>query len=61
MRIISDIDTALTVAYIAVSIELVVIAWVRKRFLNVALRTSLIQVTLGGIIVAAVGVIVGHA
>ena len=59
--LISDIDTALTVAYIVVSIELVVIAWVRKRFLNVALRTSLIQVTLGGIIVAAVGVIVGHA
>lgn len=27
----------------------------------VALRTSLIQVTLGGIIVAAVGVLVGHA
>jgi VIT1/CCC1 family predicted Fe2+/Mn2+ transporter len=59
--LISDIGTALTVAYIVVSIELVVIAWVRKRFLNVALRTSLIQVTLGGIIVAAVGVIVGHA
>jgi VIT1/CCC1 family predicted Fe2+/Mn2+ transporter len=59
--LISDIQTALTVAYAVVSIELVTIAWVRKRFLNVALRTSLIQVTLGGIIVAAVGVIVGHA
>lgn len=59
--LISDVHTALTVAYIVVSIELVVIAWVRKRFLNVALRTSLIQVTLGGIIVAGVGVLVGHA
>ena len=59
--LISDIDTALTIAYVVVAIELVAIAWVRKRFLNVALRTSLIQVTLGGIIVAAVGVIVGHA
>jgi erythrin-vacuolar iron transport family protein len=59
--LIADIDTALTVAYTVVSVELVAIAWVRKRFLNVALRTSLIQVTLGGIIVAAVGVIVGHA
>jgi VIT1/CCC1 family predicted Fe2+/Mn2+ transporter len=59
--LINDIHTALTVAYIVVSIELVVIAWVRKRFLGVALRTSLIQVTLGGIIVAAVGVAVGHA
>ena len=59
--LISDVHTALTVAYCVVSVELVVIAWVRKRFLNVALRTSLIQVTLGGVIVAAVGVIVGHA
>ena len=59
--LISDIGTALTVAYVVVSVELVVIAWVRKRFLGVPLRTSLIQVTLGGVIVAAVGVIVGHA
>jgi VIT1/CCC1 family predicted Fe2+/Mn2+ transporter len=59
--LISDIHTALTVAYVVVSVELVVIAWVRRRFLNVALRTSLVQVTLGGVIVAAVGVLVGHA
>jgi erythrin-vacuolar iron transport family protein len=59
--LINDLDTALTVAYIVVSIELVLIAWVRKRFLGVPLKTSLIQVTLGGIIVATVGVLVGHA
>ena len=59
--LINDIHTALTVAYVVVSVELVVIAWVRKRFLGVALRTSLVQVTLGGVIVAAVGVAVGHA
>jgi hypothetical protein len=34
---------------------------VRKRFLRVALSTSLIQVTLGGMTVAAVGVLVGQA
>lgn len=38
------------------ALELVLIAWARKRFLNAALRTSLVQVTLGGIIVVAVGV-----
>src|SRR3954470_7625007 len=58
--LINDIHTALTVAYIVVSIELVVIAWVRKRFLGVALKTSLIQVTLGGVIVPPVGVALGH-
>jgi len=59
--LISDVGTALTVAYIVVSIELVAIAWIRKRFLGVALRLSLIQVTLGGVIVAGVGILVGHA
>jgi len=59
--LIADIGNALTVAYVVVSVELVVIAWVRKRFLGVPLRTSLIQVTLGGVIVATVGVLVGHA
>ena len=59
--LIDDVSTALSVAYVVVSIELVVIAWIRKEFLKVPLRTSLIQVTLGGVIVAAVGVIVGHA
>jgi VIT1/CCC1 family predicted Fe2+/Mn2+ transporter len=58
--LISDLGTALTIAYIVVAIELFVIAWVRRRFLGVRLSLSLIQVTLGGVIVAAVGVLVGH-
>jgi erythrin-vacuolar iron transport family protein len=59
--LISDVDTALAIAYPVVGIELVTIAWIRKRFQNVSLHQSLIQVTLGGIMVAAVGFAVGHA
>lgn len=59
--LISETSTALQVAYVVVAIELVVIAIVRKRYLKVSLTKSLIQVTLGGFIVAAVGVIVGQA
>ena len=59
--LINDVSTALTVAYVVVSVELVAIAWIRKQFLKVPLRTSLIQVTLGGMIVATVGILVGHA
>src|SRR6266480_4756353 len=59
--LINDINTALPVAYAVVGCELVVIALVRKRFLQVALSQSLIQVTLAGAIVAGVGVAVGHA
>ncbi len=58
--LISDVDQALLVAYAVVAVELVVIALVRKRYLQVSLASSLIQVTLGGIIVAIVGIAVGH-
>src|SRR3954447_4737782 len=58
--LISDVHTALAVAYPVVGSELLLIAWIRKRFQNVSFRVSLIQVTMGGITVAAVGVAVGH-
>ena len=59
--LISDVGTALAVAYPVVGAELLLIAWIRKRFQQVSLRGSLVQVTLGGALVAAVGFIVGHA
>lgn len=59
--LINDVDTALTVAYAVVAVELIVIALIRKRFQNVSLARSLIQVTLGGVIVAAVGIAIGSA
>ena len=59
--LISDVGRALEVAYVVVSCELLLIAIVRKRFLKVSLASSLVQVTLAGIVVAAVGVAVGHA
>jgi erythrin-vacuolar iron transport family protein len=59
--LISNVHTALAVAYPVVGVELVVIALVRKRYLHVPLAHSLVQVTLAGAIVAAVGVAVGHA
>ena len=37
------------------------IAWVRKRFQRVSLLKSLIQVTLGGAVVIAIGVALGTA
>jgi VIT1/CCC1 family predicted Fe2+/Mn2+ transporter len=59
--LVSDVGTALAIAYPVVGVELVLIAWIRKRFQHVSLRTSLIQVTLGGIVIAAVGFLIGHA
>jgi len=59
--LISDVSTALAIAYVIVAIELLAIAWIRKRYLDVSMRLSLIQVTMGGAIVAAVGFGIGHA
>jgi VIT1/CCC1 family predicted Fe2+/Mn2+ transporter len=59
--LISDVDQALPLAYAVVGVELLAIAWIRRRFLAVSLSRSLIQVTLGGAVVALVGVLVGHA
>jgi erythrin-vacuolar iron transport family protein len=59
--IISDLQTALTVASVTVGIELITIAWIRKRFLDVSLSSSLIQVTMGGVIVAITGAVIGQA
>jgi erythrin-vacuolar iron transport family protein len=59
--LIGDVDQALTVAYAVVAVELLLIAWIRRRFMQVSLTRSLIQVTLGGVIVASVGVIIGTA
>jgi VIT1/CCC1 family predicted Fe2+/Mn2+ transporter len=58
--LINDTSTALAIAYPVVGAELLVIAWIRKRFQHVSLTQSLIQVTLGGVLVAAVGYFVGH-
>jgi VIT1/CCC1 family predicted Fe2+/Mn2+ transporter len=59
--LINTLSTALAVAYVVVSCELVVIAFIRRRYLEVSLASSLVQITLGGMVVAGVGILVGHA
>jgi erythrin-vacuolar iron transport family protein len=59
--LIGDTHKALTVAGIVVAVELFAIAWLRERFLDVSLRSSLIAVTLAGAIVLGIGVAVGSS
>jgi erythrin-vacuolar iron transport family protein len=59
--LISQVHTALVVASIVVGIELAAISLIRKRFMSVSLRTSLLQVALGGVLIVAVGVVLGSA
>jgi hypothetical protein len=59
--LISDVNTALVVAGIVVAVELIAISLIRKRFMSVPLRISLIQVALGGALIVAAGVLLGNA
>src|SRR5246500_2315546 len=57
--LISDLKKALIVAGAVVAIELFAIAWIRYRFLHIAMRNSLVFVTVGGVISLAIGVGLG--
>jgi erythrin-vacuolar iron transport family protein len=59
--IISEVHTALVVAGIVVACELTAISLIRRRFLSVPLRVSLLQVALGGVLIVAAGVLLGSA
>jgi hypothetical protein len=59
--IISDVHKALIIAGCVVAVELFAIAWIRKRFLEVSMRSSLLVVTVGGAIVLAIGVAIGSS
>jgi erythrin-vacuolar iron transport family protein len=59
--IIGNVHTALLVAGCVVAVELFAIAWVRNRFLEVSMRSSLLVVTVGGAIVLAIGVGIGSS
>ena len=60
--LIPHYQTAISVAVVVVCLELLAIAWVRWRwFPGTSVRSSIVQVTLAGTIVFAVGIIFGAA
>lgn len=59
--VIPDVNSALVVAGIVVACELTAISLIRKRFLEVPLRISLVQVALGGALIVAAGMLLGSA
>jgi erythrin-vacuolar iron transport family protein len=59
--LIGDVHTALFVAGVVVACELALISLIRRRFLEVPLRVSLLQVAFGGVLIVATGVLLGSA
>ena len=58
--LIPNLTLALHVAYVVVVLELVTIAYIRYRFMRTPLATTILQVIVGGMIVFAIGVWLGH-
>ena len=59
--LIPNLHIALTVAYVVVGVELIVIAIIRNRYFHTAIWMSIVQVVLGGILVFAAGVLIGSS
>lgn len=59
--LIPNVHRALTLAYVVVGIELIVIALIRHRYFKTSFALSCLQVIVGGALVFAAGVIIGQS
>lgn len=59
--LMSNMHTALIVAYLVVAVELVTIAYIRYRYFQMRFWLSILQVVVGGALVFAAGVLIGEA
>ena len=58
--LIRDVPTALHTAYVVVVLELIVISWIRFKFMKTPLLKTVVQVIVGGLIVFGIGIWLGH-
>ena len=59
--LIADFWTATAIAGVVVLIELWIIAWIRARYMETKFMRAAFEVVLGGLIVFAVGILIGSA
>jgi VIT1/CCC1 family predicted Fe2+/Mn2+ transporter len=59
--LISNVHTALIYAYLVVGVELIVISWVRYRFMKTSFGLSILQVVVGGGLVFLSGILIGQS
>jgi len=57
--LIRDFHLATTIALVVVAVELVVIAWIRKRYMDTPLLSAIFQVVVGGVLVFLAGWLIG--
>ncbi len=59
--LIRNFYTATAVAVVVVTFELLIISWIRKRYMDTQFLSAAIQVIVGGVLVFITGIIIGSA
>jgi erythrin-vacuolar iron transport family protein len=59
--LIRDVKTATWIAVMVVMVELGVISWIRRRYMDTPWSSAIIQVVLGGLLVFGVGILIGNS
>lgn len=59
--LIPNFQLATTLAFLVVGVELIVIAWIRKRYMDSPFGLAVLQVVVGGLLVFATGILIGSA
>lgn len=59
--LISDFHVAFTAAVFVVAVELAIISYVRHRYMEMPIVSSALQVIVGGVLVFAVGILIGSS
>ncbi len=59
--LIKDFHVAFIAAVIVVALELATIAWIRNRYMDTPLLSAAFQVVVGGVLVFAVGILIGSS
>jgi hypothetical protein len=59
--LLSNLPTALSLAYVVVGVELVSIAFIRYRYFKMSFWLSVVQVVFGGALVFTAGLLIGSA
>ncbi|MHB1618166.1 MAG: VIT1/CCC1 transporter family protein, partial [Metallibacterium sp.] len=59
--LIPNFQVATTLAIAVVIVELLIIAWVRKRYMDAPFGLAVLQVIVGGLLVFALGILIGSA
>ncbi len=57
--LLPSFHTAVTLALVVVAVELVGLAWIRWRFLHTRFLTSVLQITLAGVVIVAISIALG--